>query len=261
MPTDDITVETPPAGNESTETPPGDIVPQGLTAEQIVATINEAAASQNQEVVGMVRELQGIIQQQAKAAPAAPPDPNEFAEQLLSDGKATIRSEMNDWARSELAPVLGRSLEVDRDERIERAGVKVDEKFGPGFFAEQIQPRLVGEQGNLAVYPINQQGDPTVIRGAISAIIGNMISDDELGPTVREAMDKTDKAKRERDVATPYNMMGPGRPRTERTNVLSPEMKEALGKFQDVGVKVTEADLKVAMTREPTLSAWTKETT
>ena len=261
MPTDDITVETPPEGNEPAAAPPGDSVPQGLTAEQIVATINEAAASQNQEVVGMVRELQGIIQQQAKAAPAAPPDPNEFAEQLLSDGKTAIRGELNDWARSELAPIIGRSFEVDRDERIERAGTKVDELFGDGFFAENIQPRLVGEKGNLSAYPINQQGDPMVIRSAINAIIGNMTMDSESGPKVREAMDKTDKAKRERNVATPYNMMGPGRPRTERTNVLSPEMKEALGKFQHVGVKVTEADVKAALTREPTLSAWTKETT
>ena len=201
--------------------------------------------------------MQQLIQQQAQAnTPDPTVEPNELAERLLTDPKATLNQEINEWGKQNLAPMLSRELEVVREERIEAQGAKVNAKFGEGWFEENIAPRLTGEKGNLSAYPINQQADPAVIRGAIAAILGNMELDAEEGPKMDEAKAKAAKARHEREVASPPNMMGPGRSYPNRGTVLTPEMKEAMSKFKDVGYSVSEADLKGAMTRENTLEAW-----
>lgn len=263
MPIDDLGAEVPQgelAAPATPETPPGNASP-ALTAEDLKAVMEEAVSSNNQEVLQLVQGLQGKFEQMAaaQASPAIPDDPDDFAGKLLADGKTTIREQMNEWGRDELAPILGRKFEIDRDERVAAQATRVDEKYGSGFFAEHIKPRLEGPQGNLAVYPINQQSDPTVINSAVNGIIGNMMMDNEVGPVLQEAMEKTAKAKAERDVRTPANMMGPGRVQGERSTKLSPEMLDAVEKFSAVvpsHIKLDEATIKGAINRPNTLEAW-----
>lgn len=259
MPDDTVELEAAPQTESAATSQDGGVQPDvaaSMTAEQISSIIREAAGGSNAAVLDAVQNLQGLIQQQAQANAPAPVEPVERAEAYLTDPDKLVDERVNEVLRSQLAPVLSRNLEVDRDERVETRAKEVDEQFGEGYFNEHIRPRLTGPDGNLAAYPINQQADPRVIDGAVRGIMGNMLMDPEQGPLVREAMDKAAKARQERDVRQPVNMMGPGRASGQRTNVLTPEFKDALAGFQDAGVKISEQDLKDAMNKGRSLSDW-----
>jgi len=262
VPTDDLGNESPPGDNPPEPTTPPTEVPAGLTAEDLSNAMQSAVATNNQEVMAMVQGLQGKLEELATAQnppPGAPEVASELAERLLTDPEATIRDLQNKWGREELAPILGRSLEVDRDGRVDAQAARVDEKYGEGFFDANIRDRLVGPEGNLSAYPINQQADPSVINSAVNGVLGNMMMDSETGPMLEEAMAKTAKAKAERDVRQPTNLMGPGRAQVGATTKLSPEMLEAIDKFSEVlpeHIKINEATIKGSMNRENTLEAW-----
>jgi hypothetical protein len=210
--------------------------------------------------------LEALQQLQATLAAQQPTkDPaeatNELAERLLTDPKAVIREELNEWGRETIGPMAVRDYEVQRDERIETRASEIDEDWGDGFFDKEIRPRLTGDQGTLAAWPINQQMDPRVIDSAINGILGNDFRDPEKRAEMQEALTKTARAKAEREVQTPPNMMGPGRVRPAPSNVLTPALKDALEGFQRAGVQITEKQIKDSLTRGRTLSDWQKEAT
>jgi hypothetical protein len=172
-----------------------------------------------------------------------------------------LSEKMTEWGRANIAPMAARDYEIQRDERIESRAAEIDEDWGDGFFDKEIRPRLLGEQGNLSNWPINQQMDPRVIDSAINGILGNDFRDPEKRVAMQEALSKTAKAKAERNVATPPNMMGPGRVHQPQSNVLTPDMKYTLEGMQTVRPDLTEKQIKDALTRGRTLSDWTKEVT
>jgi hypothetical protein len=212
-------------------------------------------------VLEALQQVQQLLTQQAEAAKVAEPpkDPNELAERLLTDPESVLKEKITEELRAQIAPMAVSDYEVQRDERIETRAAEIDETMGDGFFDREIRPRLTGDQGTLAAWPINQQMHPKVIDSAINGILGNDFRDPEKGAELVEAMQKTAKAKAERNVAQPPNMMGPGRVRQQRTDVLTPDMKHTLEGFQGIGLNITEKDLKDAMNRPRTLSAWQKE--
>jgi len=256
MPTDDISMEPAEApegtdvGSEPTEEPAA--APAQFTPEQIVEAVAQASASGNQEVLEAVRGLTQAMQASQEAS-RQPADPNDDAEKLLTDPKAWYREQFAETARAELAPILARAMETDRDERIESRVVDVDEKFGEGFFDTQVRDRLTE---TLKTQPINRQADPAVIDASIRGIIGNLLMDSDEGPKLEEAMQKAAKARQERNVMTPPNMMGPGRVSQGRAQPITPAVRDMLGKFQEVGIKMSENDLKDAMQRGDSLDDW-----
>jgi hypothetical protein len=268
VPDDNLELETGTSTPEGGLTTPAEPTPGSspatptLTAESVAELISQASESQNRAMLEALRPVQQLLEQQQANTPApVAPDANELAERLLTDPKATIREEMNEWSKENLAGPFVRSFEVDRDERIESKATRIDGTFGEGFFDEHIRDRLVGEKGVLSGWPINQQADPRIIDSAISGIMGNDLIDTEKGPKVVEALQKTAKARQERNTRQAPHMMGPGRPCMAPTNVLSPEMKYALEGFQQAGIKITEADLKSAQSRGNSLEDYRKGVT
>jgi len=256
MPTDDISMEPAEApegtdvGSEPMEEPAA--APAQFTPEQIVEGVAQAIASGNQEVLEHMRSLTQSIQSQQEAN-RAPADTSDDFERLATDPKSWAREQWGEFAKSDLAPILSRSLEADRDERIESRVVDVDEKFGEGFFDTQVRDRLTE---TLKTQPINRQADPAVIDASIRGIIGNLLMDSDEGPKLEEAMQKAAKARQERNVMTPPNMMGPGRVSQGRAQTITPAVRDMLGKFQEVGIKMSENDLKDAMQRGDSLDDW-----
>ena len=258
MPDDDLSVEPqeptgyePAPPNRSSEPSEPAPTPTSLTADQI----QQAMAGGNQPVLEAINQLAAAMT--ARQKPDEPAvEPSELAERLLTDPKAILREEMNAWGRENLAAPMSRSFEVDRDERIETRAAEIDTDWGDGFFDANIRLCLTGPEGNLSAWPINQQADPKVIDAAVNAILGNDFRDPDKRSAMQEALAKTAKAKQERDVANAPHMMGPGRPMRGRSDKLTPEHQEALAGFRNVGVKLTEADIKAALTRENTLEAY-----
>jgi hypothetical protein len=260
VPSDSIDTDESAESGESTQ---GEVTPEasaqsppGITAEQITDIGSQAQASGNQSILEAVQLLQQTLQQQQQDSAPPPPSGDELAERLLTDPKGTLRAEITEGLREQLAGPLARSFEIDRDERIEARAAEIDENWGEGFFDERIRPRLTGETGSLSHWPINQQADPTVIDSAINALLGNDFRDIEKAAEMAERLQKVAKSKAERDVATPPNMMGPGRVARPRTDKLSPDMKYLLEGAQREGVNITEKEIRQALTRENTLSAY-----
>lgn len=264
MPTDDLDLEgaqqSPPGGEPTQNAPAEPGVQQNaapsITPEQMAQMFQQASAQGNQPVLEALRTIQEALVNQSRP-PEAPKDPSDLAERLLTDPEATIREQMDKWGRDNLARPLSRSLEVDRDERIETRAAEIDEEFGDGFFDKEIRPRLVGDKGVLSNWPINQQADPFIIDNAINGIMGNDFRDSEKRAVLHKALQETAKSK-ERDTMNAPHMMGPGRPRMRPTNALTPAMEYTLEGFQRAGISVTKEQIKDALTRENTLSAWTK---
>ena len=267
MPDDNLELDpgqTPPVGEHPAPAEPPTATPAApaLTAESVAELIQRAGETQNQAMLEALRPVQQLLEQQrASTPPVSAPDASELAERLLTDPKSVMREEMNEWSKENLAGPFIRSFEVDRDERIESKAARIDETFGEGFFNEHVRDRLAGEKGVLSRWPINQQADPDIINSAISGIMGNDLVDTEKGPKVIEALQKTAKARQERNTQQAPHMMGPGRPRMGPTNVLSPDMKYALEGFQAAGVKITEADLKAAQSRGNSIEDYRKGAT
>ena len=171
MPDDELGLEQQEPLTPSPEPTPAEPQPPtepALTQDQLQA----AMASGNQPVLEALQTLAATLTaQQEPGQPAV--EPTELAERLLTDPKSVMREEMNEWGKENLAQPMSRSFEVDRDERIESRVSEIDTTYGDGFFDENIRPRLVGPQGNLNAWTINQQADPRIIDAAINAIIGN----------------------------------------------------------------------------------------
>jgi hypothetical protein len=184
------------------------------------------------------------------------PEPDELAQQLLTDPNTVIDGRVAEVLKAQLAAPMSRSFEVDRDERIETRAAEIDLEWGDGFFDGNIRERLIGDKGNLRAWPINQQADPVVIDSAINAILGNDFRDSERREVMKEALDKVAKARAEREVQNAPHMMGPGRPNYQRSDKLTPEHKTLLEGFNNAGIELTEKDIKEALTRENTLDAW-----
>ena len=128
------------------ETPPGEVpspepaptvepsAPQ-FTAEELAGAMEKASESGNQQILEALQGMQQLIQQQAQAtAPDPSVEPNELAERLLTDPKATLHHEINEWGKQNLAPMISRDFEIAREERIEAQTAQIDEKFGEGWF-------------------------------------------------------------------------------------------------------------------------------
>lgn len=256
-PDEDLDLEptepTEPAEPASPE--PTDPAPAGPN---LAAQVQQLVAEGNQPILQAIQQLgQVLVQQQQAQNPGEPaPEPSELAEKLLTDPKSVITEEITETLRNQLAGPLARSFEVDRDERVEARAAEIDLEWGDGFFDERIRDRLIGEQGNLRAWPINQQADPRVIDSAINAILGNDFRDSETREEMKQALDKAAKARAEREVAMAPHMMGPGRPSYARTDKLTPDHKSLLEGFNKAGIEMTEKDIKEALTRENTLDAW-----
>lgn len=220
--------------------------------------VQDAIASGNQPVLEAIQQLgQALVAQRQAEQPSEPmPEPSELAERLLTDPNTVIDSRIAEVLRAQLASPMARSFEVDRDERIETRAAEIDLEWGDGFFDDHIRDRLIGDKGNLRAWPINQQADPVVIDSAINAILGNDFRDSEKREIMKEALDKTAKARAEREVQQAPHMMGPGRSSYPRSDKLTPEHKTMLEGFNKSGIELTEKDIKEALTRENTLDAW-----
>ena len=244
----------------------------GLTADNLQSVIADAIATNNQPVVEAVQQLgQALGQMQqaqshqttgavgldgARGLGGAGDDAAALAERLLTDPQAVLSEQMNLWARDNLAAPLGRSFEADRDERVEARAAEIDLEMGEGYFEANVRDRLTGAKGNLATFPLHEQANPKVIDAAISAILGNDFRDPERRATMTDALTKTAKAREERQVTAPPNMMGPGRSATPRSDKLTPDMTAALEGFKRAGIPISEQGIKNALNRENTLEGW-----
>lgn len=235
-----------------------------MNADQLEQVFAEALATGNQPVLEAIQQLgQALAQSPARSQypEGGAPAESDLAERLLTDPDNVLNEKMNEWARNNLSVPLTGSFEADRDERIESRAAEIDLELGDGYFDENIRPRLDGPKGNLSAFPIHQQANPKVIDSAINAILGNDYRDPNKRVTMDEARAKVSKAKEERNVATPPNMMGPGRSATQRSDKLTPDLQEALAGFQKAGVPITEKSLKNALNRENTLEGWRQQQT
>jgi hypothetical protein len=255
MPTDDLNVEgtpeqqpaTPPAEGTPPATPPAT-----PSAEEVATQLANQVGEQNKPVLEALQTITQYLEKQA--TPETPPlEASELAEKLLTDPDTTLNTKIMEVLKQQLAPTMTRDYEIDRDERIDARAAEIDQEFGEGWFDTNVRSQIVGENGSLKAYPINQQADPNTIELAISNVMGVAFRDPEKRAEMNDAISKTRK---EREVRTPPNLMGPGRPMARPTNALTPEMKASLEGFQRAGVKVSEKDILTAMSRGRSLEDW-----
>jgi hypothetical protein len=255
MPTDDLNVEgtpepqpaTPPAEGTPPATPPAT-----PSAEEVATQLANQVGEQNKPVLEALQTITQYLERQSQEN-TPPADASALTEALLTDTKGVLKSEILEVLRDQVGPPMTRSYEIDRDERIDARAAEIDQEFGEGWFDANVRSQIVGENGSLKAYPINQQADPNTIELAISNVMGVAFRDPEKRAEMNDAISKTRK---EREVRTPPNLMGPGRPMARPTNALTPEMKASLEGFQRAGVKVSEKDIITAMNRGRSLEDW-----
>jgi hypothetical protein len=185
------------------------------------------------------------------------PDADAMVQKLLENPSETIsdivKSEVADYIKVNVAPVVGRSMESRRDEFLEhRLQPELDSQFGAGFYEDHIKERLAGPQGILSKYTVDQQENPQVIWAAVRGLIGTDFMGDERA-TLLDRLKKVETKEREALEAPGGLPVGGSRPTPAR---VSPDIEDSLRRINEQGLNYSKEDFLADVARGSDWDSW-----